>query len=67
MKVENPVRPMLQEAHEAACKAYNILSDIVTLFRDYGSVDDDTEATIEELQETADELQSSLFDLLEKE
>jgi len=57
---------MLQEAHEAACKAYNILSDMVALCRDDGSVGDDTEATIEKLQETADELQSSLFVLLEE-
>ena len=56
---------MLQNAHEAACNAYNILSDIVALCRDYGSVDDDTEASIVELQELADQLQSSLFDLIE--
>jgi len=57
---------MLQIAHEAACNAYNILSDIVVLCRDYGSVYDETEASIEELHELADELQSSLFDLIEK-
>ena len=56
---------MLQEAHEAACNAYNILSDIVSLCRDEVSVDDETEASIEELQELSDELQSSLFALLE--
>ena len=56
---------MLQEAHEAACNAYNILSDIVALCRDEFSVDDETEASIEELQELSDELQSSLFALLE--
>ena len=57
---------MLQDAHEAACNAYSILSDIVTLCRDYSPVDDETASSIEELQEVADELQSSLFDLLEE-
>jgi len=67
MKLKAPYRTMLQNAHEAACNAYNILSDVVALCRDYGSLDDDTEAKIEELQELADELQSSLFDLIEEE
>ena len=66
MKVENPYSLMLKNAHEAACSAYNSLSDIVALCRDYGTVDDDTEAKIEELQEIADELQSSLFELIEE-
>ena len=68
MKTKVSFFPMLQEAHEAheaACNAYNILSDIVELCRDDVSVDDDTASSIEELQEVADELQSSLFDLLE--
>jgi len=66
MKPKAPYFLMLQEAHEAACNAFNILSDIVALCRDNGSVDDETEASIEELQELADELQSSLFDLIEE-
>ena len=57
---------MLQNAHEAACKAYNILSDIVALCRDYGSSSDDFEDSIVSLHELADELQSSLFDLIEE-
>ena len=65
MNQKAPYFLMLQEAHEAACNACNILSDIVALCRDYGPVDDETASSIEELQELADELQSSLFDLIE--
>jgi len=66
MKPKDPIFPMLQKAHEAAFNTYSILSDIIDLCRNDASLDDDTEASIEELQEVADELQSSLFDLLEE-
>ena len=56
----------LQYAHEAACEAYNILSDIVDLCRDDFSADDDFVDSIDNLHGLADELQSSLFDLIEE-
>ena len=57
----------LRVAHDSACDVFNILSDVSEQLRasnDF-SDDDETEATVEELTEAADELQSSLFDLLE--
>ena len=66
MKPKPPYFQMLQTAHEAACNAFNALSDIVTLCRETDAVDDVTEAEFDDLVEIADELQSSLFDLIEK-
>jgi len=67
MKLKSPLSIFLHNAHEAAYNAYSILSDLVVLCRDSDSVDDDTVSSIETLLEDADELQSSLFDLLEEE
>ena len=67
MKIKAPLSLLLHNAHEAACNAYSILSDLVDLCRDSDSVDDDSLSSIEALLEDADELQSSLFDLLEEE
>lgn len=65
MKSKKAVIPLIRQAHEAACNAFSILSDALTLCRENDSVDDDTESSIEDLLETADDLQSSLYDLLE--
>ena len=67
MKIKAPLSLLLHNAHEAAYNTYSILSDLVDLCRDSDSVDDDSLSSIEALLEDADELQSSLFDLLEEE
>ena len=62
----NTIIEQLRQAHEAACNVYNILSDITEQMKESsGVVGDDVEEKIVELSEIADELQGSLFDLLE--
>jgi len=56
----------LREAHEAACKVFGILSEVSEQLRASSDVvDDDVEEQIVDLTEVADELQASLFDLIE--
>jgi len=60
------IMKQIQEAHKAAYNVFTILSEISEQLRASSDVvDDDIEAQIMELSEIADELQASLFDLLE--
>jgi hypothetical protein len=62
----NLIKEQLREAHEAAYKVYSILLEVTEQIRaSVGFEDDDVEGQIEELTEIADELHSSLFEMIE--
>jgi len=56
----------LRKAHEAACNAYNFMTEASDHLKDAVDVfNEETETKFEELTGLADELQAALFDLLE--
>jgi len=55
----------LREAHEAACRAYSALSDLMQQCNEQeGLFNESKVELIEELTEAADNLQANLYDLL---
>jgi len=61
----NTIIEQIRAAHEAAYNAYSILSEVSEQLRESNNIEADFEASVEELTEIADNLQASLFDLIE--
>jgi len=61
----NAIIEQIREAHQAAHNVFEILSDVVEQLKGSNNIDDELEDSVVELADIADNLQASLFDLLE--